>query len=132
MPTVKQKITAEIPETLLYADELLKQYGRWARDRQRVNQCGSAEGRYKSPQDDEDRVPKEVLQHIDEVLMCQRALSRVPEQERHVLNILYIPKRMPVEMQLRISRITPRICRERHLAGLRMFNNLIKVYEKKP
>lgn len=35
--------------------------------------------------------------------------------------ILYVPQRLPLEQQLRLLRVTPRLCRERHLRGLQMF-----------
>lgn len=123
---MKSNFTGDIPSDLSQADALLTQYGQWARDRFTRRRCGSAEGRYRSFQDDEDRVPKEALQHIDDALRCQRALARVPERERTVLAILYVPQRLPIEAQLRINRIPPRLCRERHLQGLRMFDNIFK------
>jgi hypothetical protein len=123
---MRQNLIAEIPLNLREADERLTRYGRWAMERLRRHRCGSAEGRYRSFQDDEDRAPREALQHIDEALACQRALARVPELERKVLTILYVPQRLPIEAQLRIAHIPPRLCQERHLRGLRMFENLFK------
>jgi hypothetical protein len=123
---MKINLVQELPVDLRDADERLTRYGRWAMERHRRHSCGSAEGRYRSFQDDEDRIPAEVLQHIDEALACQRALARVPEQERKVLSILYIPQRLPIEAQLRFAHIPPRLCQERHLRGLRMFQNLYK------
>lgn len=123
---MKLNLSADIPTDLQDADQRLSRYGRWAMDRQRRHRCGSAEGRYRSNQDDLDRQPTEVLQHIDEALACQRALARVPELERKVLTILYVPQRMSVEMQLRLAHIPVRLCQERHLRGLRMFDNLFK------
>lgn len=125
---MKQDFTCDIPEPLRSADEMLTQYGFWARDRERRRRCGSAEGMYRSFQDDEDRAPQPVLQHIDLALKCQRALAQVPERERTVLAILYVPQRLPIEAQLRIKRIPPRLCRERHLLGLRMFENIFRIY----
>lgn len=125
---MKHNIAAEIPLNLQEADERLTRYGRWAMDRQLRRSCGSAEGRYRSFQDDEDRAPREMLQHIDEALACQRALAKVPELERKVLGILYVQQRLPIETQLRLARIPPRLCQERHLRGLRMFDNLYKAY----
>lgn len=121
---MKSNFTCDIPSDLSHADELLTQYGQWARDRFTRRRCGSAEGRYRSFQDDEDRAPRDVQQHIDDALRCQRALARVPERERTVLAILYVPQRLPIEAQLRIKMIPPRLCRERHLQGLRMFENI--------
>ncbi len=123
---MKVNLVQELPVELREADERLTRYGRWAMDRLRRHRCGSAEGRYRSFQDDEDRVPREVLQHIDEALACQRALAKVPEQERKVLTILYVPQRLPIEAQLRMAHIPPRLCQERHLRGLRMFENLFR------
>ena len=123
---MKANLAAEIPIDLHNADERLTRYGRWAMERQRRHTCGSAEGRYRSFQDDEDRKPMDMLQHIDEALACQRALAKVPEQERKVLTILYVPQRLPIEAQLRIAHIPPRLCQERHVRGLRMFDNLYK------
>ena len=123
---MKINFTAEIPESLVEANQRLERYGRWAMDRNRRQRCGSAEGRYRSTQDDQDRAPSEVLMHIDEALACQRALARVPELERKVLTILYVPQRMSIEMQLRLAHIPARLCQERHLRGLRMFENLFR------
>ena len=123
---LKVNFAAELPPNLVEADERLTRYGRWAMDRLRRHRCGSAEGRYRSTQDDQDRQPPEVLQHIDEALACQRALARVPELERKVLTILYVPQRMSIEMQLRLAHIPARLCQERHLRGLCMFDNIFK------
>ena len=128
---MKHNLAANIPLALQEADARLNRYGRWAMDRMRVHQCGSAEGRYRSVQNDDDRAPREVLLHIDEAMKCQRAFAKVPERERFVLAILYIPRRIPVEMQLRLARIPPRICQECHLLGLRMFDNLFQVQLRK-
>jgi hypothetical protein len=125
---MKSNFTATIPQNLLEADERLTRYGRWAMDRARRRQCGSAEGRFRSPQNDDDRQPSEVLMHVDEALACQRALARVPELERKVLTILYVPQRLSVEVQLRLERMPPRLCQERHLRGLRMFANISRAY----
>ena len=125
---MRQNLSAEIPLNLQEADERLTRYGRWAMERLRRHRCGSAEGRYRSIQDDEDRAPREDLQHIEEALACQRALARVPDLERKVLTILYVPQRLPIEAQLRMAHIPPRLCQERHLRGLRMFANLLGLY----
>lgn len=123
---MRMNLTADLPHALVEADQRLTRYGRWAMDRIHRRTCGSAEGRYRSAQDDEDRTPQEVLLHIDEALACQRALARVPELERKVLTILYVPQRMSIEMQLRLAHIPARLCQERHLRGLRMFENLFR------
>ncbi|NBO83659.1 MAG: hypothetical protein EBU75_12855, partial [Betaproteobacteria bacterium] len=74
-----------------------------------------------SPANDDDRQPREVLQPDFEAPQCQRTLARVPDVERAILVVLYIPRRMPAELQLRLLRVPPRLCRERHLRGLQMF-----------
>lgn len=48
-------------------------------------------------------------------------MARVPDLERVVLTILYVPQRLPVEQQLRVLRVPPRLCWERHQRGLQMF-----------
>lgn len=124
---MKENFAADIPLGLREADELLTRYGQWARDRMHRRRCGSAEGRYRAPANDDDRQPREVLQPDFEALRCQRALARVPELERVVLAVLYVPQRIPVEVRLRWLRIPPRLCRERHLRGLRMFHNRLSL-----
>lgn len=61
---------------------------------------------------------------LQDALICQRALARVPDRERVVLAVLYIPRRTPPEVQLRILRIPPQLSQQRHLLGLRIFNNM--------
>ena len=127
-----ENLCSEIPESLKEADELLRFYGRWAMTRRRIETCGSAEGNYRSPPRDEDRrAPREVLMTTDDAMAVQRALARVPDTNRLVLAILYIPKRQPVEAQLRMARIPPRLSRERHIDGLRMFGNIHKAMRSK-
>ena len=117
-------IAADIPPSLKRADEVLSLYGRWAMSRAKSQCCGSAEGRYRAPANDDDRQPRELIMPVVDALAAQRALARVPEQERKVLAILYVPNRLPAEAQLRIAMVPPRLSQERHLAGLRMFNNI--------
>lgn len=128
-------IAAEIPDRLRDADELLTQYGRWASDRDTARRCGSAE-RYYRPEGwqavDARREPKPVGMHIDVAMQCQRALARVPDRERIVLQVLYVPRRLPPEAQLRILRIPPRLSQERHRTGLTMFANLFRVIQCAP
>ena len=123
--------TAELPQELRQADQMLTAYGRWAKDRQEVHRCGSAEGRYIPPpdetvDDDARREPRETLMPTPDALQVHRALIRVAEVEREILQILYVPQRMRIEQQLRLRRIPGRLCQERHLRGLRMFANLMR------
>lgn len=116
-------IAADIPASLRDADETLTRYGRWAMARQTRRTCGSAEGRYKSAPNDDDRQPRENIMPQLDALAAQRALSRVPEMYRIVLAVLYIPQRLPPMAQFRILHIPPRLSQERHLVGLTIFKN---------
>jgi hypothetical protein len=127
MAVIKTNLAADIPLELREADELLMHYGRWARDRRRLHRCGSAEGRYVSPPNDDDRVPGEIVMPTPLAMVCQRALTWVPERERVVLAVLYIPRKVPAEVQLRRLRISPRMSQERHLLGLRIWWNKVRV-----
>jgi hypothetical protein len=118
---MKQPITADIPRELEDVDEILTRYGRAVMDRYRKHHCASAEGRYAIPPNDDDREPREVLMHEVDVQLVQRALASVEERFRVILQILYVPKRLPAAAQLRIAKIPPAVSCERHLAGLRFF-----------
>ena len=126
-----EDFVSEIPQGLEWADELLMLYGRWASSRSGgARTCASAEGAYRSPavgDDDARRVPRVVAMTSAEALQVQRTLVRVPDRERTALHVLYVPQRLPVVAQLRMLQITPRDCRTRHSAGLRMFANLWRV-----
>jgi hypothetical protein len=128
-PPKRDNLAADIPPDLADADETLTRYGRWAMNRHHKQHCGSAEGRYRTPPNDDDRQPREVLMSTPQALAVQRALARVPDRERVVLAVLYVPRRIPIEAQLRILHIPPRLCRERHLLGLRVFRNMHRAQE---
>lgn len=122
----KIQIYADLPQDLQDADELLHRYGQWARDRGEQRRCGSLEGRYQAERGEAleaRRAPKTVPMHHDDAMRCQRALTTVPDRERIVLTILYVPKGLPPEAQLRLLRIPPRLSQQRHLAGVRMLWN---------
>lgn len=130
-------LSADIPPSLRNADDALTRYGRWAMYRTAKRACGSAEGNYKAPANDDDRKPREQLMQMQEALDCQRALARVPDVERVALTILYIPQHVngrlvPAVVQCRLLRLPPRLMQERHLRGLRMFDNLLKVIHSAP
>ena len=123
----KQQLYADLPQELLQADELLRRYGRWAKDRVRPQRCASAEGHYKAPPSDDDREPREVIMPAADVVLVNRALQAVPELERKVLMWLYVPSKEPIQAKMRKNATPPRLMQERHLAGVRMFwNNWIK------
>lgn len=130
MKRLAENFAADIPASLASADEALAIYGRWAADRPPRKRCGSAEGGYLSTAwqaVDERRETRPASMSLPELMVCQRALARVPIAERAVLAVLYVPRRMPVDQQLRLLRIPPRVCRERHISGLRMFDNIRRV-----
>lgn len=130
MSRPRMNIAADIPLDLADADEALTLYGRWAADRESRRRCGSAEGHYR-PESwhalEDRRTPRGTGLTLQDALICQRALARVPDRERVVLAVLYIPRRTPPEVQLRILRIPPQLSQQRHLAGLRMFDNWRRV-----
>lgn len=130
---MRENISADIPLSLRQADELLSAYGRWAADRPSLRRCGSAEGNYrpgKGEAQEAKRAPRDQLLKTDDAMRCQRALARVPHIERIILAVLYIPRRLPAAAQLRILKIPPRMSRERHLSGLRMFDNISATLRK--
>lgn len=126
------EIAAEIPAGLRDADEVLVRYGRWAMHRHKKQRCGSAEGMFTTPPNDDDRQPREMLMPGYQAIDVQRALYRVPELQRVVLAILYVPQRIPAVVQLRRLHIPPRLSRERHIDGLRMFANIHRVLSSVP
>jgi len=67
------------------------------------------------------RWPETSLEWLLSVTPPPLGMARVPDLERVVLTILYVPQRLPVEQQLRVLRVPPRLCWERHQRGLQMF-----------
>lgn len=128
MLRVDANLAAAIPPNLAEADEVLTRYGRWAMDRRSAARCGSAERDYVGPRRAEvERDPRELLMPPWEAMAAHRALIRVPDVERVVLHVLYVPRRLPPATQLRLLGVPPRLSQLRHLAGLRMFNNLYRL-----
>ncbi len=129
-----ENFAADIPADLAEADQTLTRYGRWATTRGRsiphtVDRMYIREADGRATYDDiqQRRAPVDPMMTTQDALNAQRALARVPDQERVVLAILYVPQRMPVAVQLRILRIPPALCRARHIHGLRMFRNILRV-----
>lgn len=120
-----ESFTADIPEPLLWADELLTSYGRWATRRNGGRHCASAEGMYRAPNRG-DAAPSDAPASLTaaQAVDVNRALQWVPDVNRSVLRVLYVPDRLPIAAQLRIMRVPPSLCRIRHLDGLRMFSNV--------
>ena len=129
----REDLAADIPPDLQPADALLTRYGRWA-TASGGSSCSILGRMYIREADRKEsleaynrrraNVPGQAMLTTQEALKAQRALAAVPDTARVVLSILYVPRRQPVEMQLRLLRIPPMLCRERHLHGLRMFWNL--------
>jgi len=126
---------ADIPADLREADDLLTRYGRWATTSGRGSKPATLDRMYIREADRKEsleayqrrraHVPGEPLMPTADALVVQRALAQVADHERIVLTVLYIPhRRLPVQVQLRLLRIPPKLCRTRHLAGLRQFRNL--------
>jgi hypothetical protein len=125
----REDLYSVIPAWLSFADEALAKYGRWAMDRNRIHTCGSAEGRYvpelqRGEALEFRREARESIIPTPDALKIHRALLAVPELQRKVLHILYVPQRMPIPQQLRLARIPPKLCQERHRQGLQMFANV--------
>lgn len=132
-------IAADIPPDLADADRTLQAYGRWATthsgrggrggvtlDRMYRREADARES-LEAYQRRRSHVPTEALMETADALLAQRALQRVPDRERIVLSILYVPRRLPPQAQLRLLRIPPQLSQVRHLAGLRMFLNIHRV-----
>lgn len=129
----REQLYAELPAELLRADDLLRRYGRWAKDRTRPQRCGSAEGNYKSAPNDDDRLPAEVLLHPSDVESVRAALKDMTPVNRTVLMWVYVPDREPIQAKMRRCGVPPRVMRERHLEGVKEFhlNWMKKQPEKK-
>lgn len=139
--TPPQSIAADIPDALARADHLLTEYGRWASRRNGRGMPGTLDRMYRRESDGRESreayrdrcaaMPQLPLMSTPDALVVQRALTRVPDQERIVLTILYVPQRLPPQAQLRILRIPAQLSQVRHLAGLRMFDNLHRLVTMK-
>lgn len=131
------EIAATIPDELIPSDTLLRQYGEWASRRGSRGAPGTLDRMYRRESDGRESreayaercsaVPKDPPMTTPDAMSVQRALIRVPDKERVVLQVLYVPQRLPPHAQLRILRITPQLSRIRHLEGLRLFTNIHRV-----
>ena len=117
----RELLYAELPKELQDAEEILRRYGRWAKDRTRPQRCGSAEGNYKAAPNDDDRLPVEVLMHPSDVDSVRAALKDMQPVNRMVLMWIYVPDREPIQAKMRRCGIPPRVMRERHLEGVGEF-----------
>lgn len=116
----RQQLYADLPAELQEADDILTRYGRWARGGGGGARCGSAEGAYRAPQDDEDRKPREPIMPALEVERCQKSLCQLPMMTLLVIQWLYIDVG-GTQAKMRKHDIQPRHMRERHLDGVQRF-----------
>lgn len=117
---MSRQLYAELPQELREADHILNSYGRWANRGGGGARCGSAEGMYRAPQDDEDRQPREPLMPTLDAERCQKALCRLPMMTLLVIQWLYVDT-SGLQAKMRKHGIQPRHMRERHLEGVRLF-----------
>lgn len=135
----KEAIACDIPPDLRHADDLLMRYGIWcttASSRGGKSGGVTLDRMYERETNRKDTLAeffarreaayaeatREVLMPTPEAMLVQQALGYVPDRERIVLSILYVPKwRYTSHEQLEALRITPALARIRHLQGLRCF-----------
>lgn len=115
-----RQLYADLPAELLEADEILNSYGRWANRGGGGARCGSAEGMYRAPQDDEDRKPRIPLMAPLEVDRARDALGALPMMTLLVIQWLYVDT-SGLQAKMRKHGLQPRHMRERHLDGVRLF-----------
>ena len=115
-----RQLYADLPAELLEADDILRRYGRWARGGSGAARCGSAEGNYRAPQDDEDRQPSEPVMVVADVERVRKSLMQLPPMTLLVIQWLYV-KPGQVQANMRKHGIQPRHMRERHLEGVQCF-----------
>lgn len=117
----RQQLYADLPADLQEADDILRRYGRWARGGGGGGaRCGSAEGAYRSPQDDEDRQPSEPTMAAIDVERTRKALATLPTMTLCVIQWLYVDS-SSLQSKMRKHGVQPRHMQERHLEGVRLF-----------
>lgn len=117
----RQQLYADLPADLQEADDILRRYGRWARGGGGGGaRCGSAEGAYRSPQDDEDRQPSEPTMAAIDVERTRKALATLPTMTLCVIQWLYVGS-SSLQSKMRKHGLQPRHMQERHLEGVRLF-----------
>jgi hypothetical protein len=121
----RQQLYADLPAELLEADDVLRRYGRWCRGGSGPARCGSAEGNYRAPQDDEDRQPAEPIMPRADVDRVRQALGELPMMTLCVIQWLYVTPGQ-VQRKMRETGLQPKHLRERHLEGVRLFWNALR------
>lgn len=117
---MKQQLYSDLPADLLEADIILRRYGNWARPRMIYETCGSAEGEYKAPPNDDDRLPSQPVMAPRDIDRARAALISLPTITRLVIQWLYVQPGS-AQHHMRKNGLQPRHMRERHLEGVRMF-----------
>ena len=116
----KSQLYADLPSELHEADDILTRYGRWARGGYSPARCGSAEGMYRAPQDDEDRQPQEPSMSKLDADRVRKCLGELPMMTLTILQWLYVDIGQ-LQAKMRRFGIQPQHMRERHLAGVMEF-----------
>lgn len=122
---MSRQLYADLPAELHEADEILRRYGRWARPHVAYETCGSAEGNYKAPPNDEDRLPGQPILPPRDNERARKALISLPTMTRLILQWLYVHPGS-AQHYMRKHGLQPRHMRERHLSGVGEFWTLWK------
>ncbi len=125
---MNRQLYADLPAELLEADDILRRYGRWARPHMIYETCGSAEGNYKAPPNDEDRLPSPPVLPPRENERARKALIGLPTMTRLIIQWLYVHPGS-AQHYMRKHGLQPRHMRERHLSGVREFWTLYRSNE---
>jgi GNAT superfamily N-acetyltransferase len=71
--------------------DFLKNWARWAREGQKYNRCGSAEGAYRAPKNDDDRQINGAYRvDVRSAIKAERLIVLLPEVEGIILVEAYI------------------------------------------
>lgn len=117
---MSRQLYCDLPPELHEADDILTRYGRWARGGGSGARCGSAEGMYRAPQNDEDRQPREPTMPQLDVERARIAMGLLPAMTLLIIQWLYVDTGN-LHAKMRKFDIKPRHMRERHLDGVTLF-----------
>lgn len=118
---MNRQLYADLPQELHEADQILKRYGNWARPKLKYEHCGSAEGRYVPPPNDDDRTPKSEIMSRIELDKIRACLGTLPMMTLMIVNLLYANSTSRIQSQMRKHKMQPHHMRERHIEGVRLF-----------
>jgi len=117
---MSRQLYADLPPELHEADDILKRYGRWARGGAGQGRCGSIEGHYQAPQNDDDRRPRSPVMPMRDVDAVRGALATLPMMTLLVIQWLYVDS-SGLQAKMRKNGLKPRHMQERHLDGVALF-----------